>query len=347
MFVALSSRTDAVQAFEKLVDEMHAAVEDHIDAVIAERNRRDAGETVPAKFAAATPDRRLDVLERMNALALRTEGTPQGANIALGVFAWTGEVDASPPKLAAAFERITRNYPNHPVVDTALEVVERLADGKPNLSLLAGLLDELARATKSKNTRIAARMTLGQVRLAAADPSGARSAFQAVLADQPAADIEKRARRYLFEIDHLQIGMVAPDFTTKSMDDLDISLASLRGKTVLLNFWASWCPACVGEIPRLRDVAARLEGKPFAMLNVSLDHTKGEAQSAIAAMNMPGVATWYFVDERNPAAELYNVYKLPAWFLLDAQGVIRAKDPFGEKLIPAIEALIGPAPAAP
>jgi len=240
MFLALARRLDAAQAFEKLVDEMHAAEEAHIDAVIAERNRRDAGGATSADSAAARPDPRVDVLSRMNALAQRTEGSPEGATIALGVFAWAGEIGASPPKLAAAFERIARNYPNDPVIDTALEVVGRLAESASDPGVWTVPLDELARTTKSKNTRIAAMMALGQVRLHAGDPASAKTAFQGVLDAQPAIDVEKRAKGYLFEVDHLQVGMIAPDFTTKTMDDRDINLASLRGKTVLLNFWASW-----------------------------------------------------------------------------------------------------------
>jgi len=89
----------------------------------------------------------------------------------------------------------------------------------------------------------------------------------------------------------------------------------------------------------------RLKDKPFELLNVSLDHTQDEAEAVIDAMKMPGVTTWQSVEGRNPAADLYNVYKLPAWFLIDAQGVIRARDPFGEKLMPAIEALVGSAGA--
>ncbi len=240
MFMALARRLDAARAFEQLQSEMQTAVEAHIDEVIAERNRRDAGEAIAAESAGAKFDLRLDVLSRMDALAQRTEGTPEGATIALGAFAWGGEIGASPPKLTAAFDRIVRNYPNDPVVDTALEVVERLAESVPDPGAWASPLEELSRTTKSKGTRIAALMTLGHVRLHAGDPSGAKTAFQGVLDAQPALDIEKRTKGYLFEVDHLQVGMIAPDFSTKTMDGKDINLASLRGKTVLLNFWASW-----------------------------------------------------------------------------------------------------------
>ncbi len=58
----------------------------------------------------------------------------------------------------------------------------------------------------------------------------------------------------------------------------------------------------------------------------------------VKASKIPGVQTWDDRGSDNPVAKRYNVYTLPAWFLIDANGIIRARNPFGDKLIPAIHA---------
>ncbi len=86
---------------------------------------------------------------------------------------------------------------------------------------------------------------------------------------------------------------------------------------------------------------SRLRNKPFEILSVSLDDSLSELDSFVSVMNVPGIHTWDDRGPDNPIAELYNVHKLSKWFLIDEKGVIRARDPFGEKLIPAVELIVG------
>ena len=87
---------------------------------------------------------------------------------------------------------------------------------------------------------------------------------------------------------------------------------------------------------------SRLKGKPFEILAVSLDDTTAEVVGVVEALEFPGLHTWDEKGRENPVAKQYNVQNLPTWYLIDSKGVIRARDPFGEKLVPAIETVVGP-----
>lgn len=86
----------------------------------------------------------------------------------------------------------------------------------------------------------------------------------------------------------------------------------------------------------------RLKDKPFEIVSVSLDDTVTDALSMVTDMKFPGIHTWKLVEELHPVAEQYNVQSMPTWYLIDGKGVIRARDPQGEKLMPAVESILGP-----
>ena len=88
---------------------------------------------------------------------------------------------------------------------------------------------------------------------------------------------------------------------------------------------------------------SRLKGKSFEILSVSVDATRGPVAPLVKAAKAPGIHTWDEKDGKNPIATLYNARQLPKWFLLDQNGVIRARDTFGAKLIPAIKVALAPA----
>ena len=90
----------------------------------------------------------------------------------------------------------------------------------------------------------------------------------------------------------------------------------------------------------------RLKGKPFEIVNVSLDDAKTEVVTLTESAKFPGIHTWDEKGPENPIAELYNAHRLPTWYLIDGRGIIRARDPFGDKLVPAIESIVAPTEGA-
>lgn len=128
------------------------------------------------------------------------------------------------------------------------------------------------------------------------------------------------------------IGRQAPDFTQNNAEGKPISLRSLRGKYVLVDFWASWCGPCRAENPNVVKVYNTYKDKNFEILGVSLDEDRKAWLGAIEKDKL----TWLHVSDlkgwQNEVAILYNVEAVPQNWLVDPNGIIIAKNMKGEEL---------------
>ncbi|HEB82717.1 MAG TPA: TlpA family protein disulfide reductase [Gammaproteobacteria bacterium] len=120
------------------------------------------------------------------------------------------------------------------------------------------------------------------------------------------------------------IGQVvkAPDFTLKNMDEEDVRLSDFRGKVILLNFWATWCPPCVREMPSMERLQKAVDTKAFKVLAVN--QMEDEDQVFAFTGSLPEDPTFEIVfDKKSEVARAYNVRGLPTTYLLDKKGVVR------------------------
>ena len=128
------------------------------------------------------------------------------------------------------------------------------------------------------------------------------------------------------------IGAEAPGFAGQSPDGETITLESLRGKVVLIDFWASWCGPCRKENPNVVRVYDEYKDKGFEILGVSLDNKKDRWVKAIADDNL----TWPQISDlqgwRSAVARQYGVSSIPQTVLLDAEGRILARNLRGAAL---------------
>jgi cytochrome c biogenesis protein CcmG, thiol:disulfide interchange protein DsbE len=116
------------------------------------------------------------------------------------------------------------------------------------------------------------------------------------------------------------IGTTAPDFTVND-GHKTVTLSQLRGKPVLLNFWATWCPPCVQEVPSLVALQTQM-GDKVTILAVSVDDD-GEAYKSFTEKRMQGVLTIRDPDKKSSG--VFGTYQFPESFLIDKDGKIQRK----------------------
>ena len=135
----------------------------------------------------------------------------------------------------------------------------------------------------------------------------------------------KNFENKLIKIKSISIGSVAPDIILKDTSGVPISLASLRGKYVLLDFWAAWCRPCREENPNIVENYNNYKSYGFDVYQVSLDRTKEDWIRGIKQDKLPWINVSDLKYYQSEAAELYNVDRIPSAFLLDPDGMIIAK----------------------
>ncbi len=128
------------------------------------------------------------------------------------------------------------------------------------------------------------------------------------------------------------IGATAPEIELENPDGEKVPLSSLRGKYVLVDFWAAWCKPCRQENPNLVKAYQKFHKKGFEIYQVSLDKYKHAWLKAIKDDNLNWVHVSDLKHWQSAAAKLYNVRSIPANFLLDPKGKIIAKNLRGKAL---------------
>jgi peroxiredoxin len=149
------------------------------------------------------------------------------------------------------------------------------------------------------------------------------------------AMMEKQAEASKIK-DALAVGTKFPDFNETDVDGKPLSIASYKGKVVMIDFWATWCGPCVGELPNVIATYQKHHSQGFEIIGVSLDDEKDKLTAFTKDKNM----TWQqFFDGKgwgNKLALKYGIESIPADFLLDSQGNIIGKDLRGAELEAAV-----------
>lgn len=150
------------------------------------------------------------------------------------------------------------------------------------------------------------------------------------------------------------------DWKFTAADGREVDLTKLRGKVVLVDFWATWCKPCIAEIPHLKEAYAKYHAQGFEIVGISLemagiapDASPGQAAAKLAAarsrlldFTVKNELPWpQFFDGmgwKNPYTTRYGIRGIPAMFLLDREGRVVSMDARGGKLDRQLKALLGP-----
>ena len=139
----------------------------------------------------------------------------------------------------------------------------------------------------------------------------------------------------------LAVGSEAPDFAQAKPDGSVLKLSDLRGKIVLIDFWASWCKPCRRENPSVVLAYNKYKSKGFEIIGVSLDKDRGRWLQAVEQDGL----TWPQVSDlafwQNAVALQYGVRSIPFTVLVDQEGKVLATKLRGEALEKKLEELLG------
>lgn len=224
---------------------------------------------------------------------------------------------------------------------------DKLANMMPILSRMGpGGETALAslREKGGKKVKLAATMALASAMKEASEGPGgdakakeAEQLFEEVAASDD-AKLAKQAKAELFELRNLAVGKPMPELQSKDLDDKAVKLSDYKGKVVVLDVWATWCPPCRDMIPHERELVERLKDKPFTLISVSCDDKKETLKKFLEKEEMPWV---HWFDGRNgPVNQALNIRFFPTIYVLDAKGVIRYKGVRGKVMDKAVETLL-------
>jgi thiol-disulfide isomerase/thioredoxin len=236
-------------------------------------------------------------------------------------------------------------------------IKEKIKQGSDTESDLASELQEfdalLARHRAEKTDDVARILVMKAMLYAQAldNPAKGAELVRQLKQDFPETKLGKDADRMLEMLAKqeeamkaqaaLAVGARFPDFAEKDLAGSPLTLSAYKGKIVLIDFWATWCGPCVGELPNVIAAYQKYHAQGFEIIGISLDQDQGKLTSFLKDKGM----TWaqYFDGKgwQNKLAAQYGIQSIPATFLLDGEGVIIAKNLRGDKLEQALAKRLG------
>ncbi|MCE2435578.1 MAG: carboxypeptidase regulatory-like domain-containing protein [Candidatus Latescibacteria bacterium] len=157
----------------------------------------------------------------------------------------------------------------------------------------------------------------------------------------------KKELRYMAELEMkmeerptLSLGDMAPEFEAQRLDGSTFRLSDYRGKkAVLIDFWATWCPPCIDEIPTIKRIAETYRDQGLEVVGVSLDREEKALRDFVKEEKLNYVQV--FDEEKSDAiAKSYGVWGIPSVFLVDKNGVLNAMKLRGDRTEVAVKALL-------
>ncbi len=123
-------------------------------------------------------------------------------------------------------------------------------------------------------------------------------------------------------IEGVQVGNLAPDFQLPNLDSGALSLNELRGKPVILNFWATWCRPCVTEMPYLQEIHEEYSDEGLMLLAIDIDENPSQVEEFLQNNNL---SLPVLLDIGGVVAQKYGIQYIPTTYFIDGDGVIQEK----------------------
>jgi thioredoxin-like negative regulator of GroEL len=165
----------------------------------------------------------------------------------------------------------------------------------------------------------AIRFNLGVVLMRQARDDEGAAVLRAYLEEFPKGAMAETARRYIADPRRTR-ARFAPSFTVETLQGERLSLADLKEKTVVLDFWATWCGPCVAAIPELKDLLRKHSGTPLVLVSISVDQDEDTWRKFVSRQSM----SWpQYRDQDRRLQEMFGVRAFPTYIVIDGDGIIR------------------------
>jgi peroxiredoxin len=275
---------------------------------------------------------------RFEALAGECEGTEVAASAWIWVFRLAqqqGEIETARKTLT----KLLAEYIESPALSELPD--ELVWDYRLGQETCLAALKRLSESSPHARVRSGALLNQGAL-LMATRPDAARALFERVLEEfGDTGRHSERARGNLFELDHLQGGMPAPEIEGQDPTGETLELSDFRGRVVVLVFWGHWCHWCRAMYAHERELVERLSGEPFALVGVNSDVDREGLRKVLATEQIKWPNFWDGPQgTRGPIARRWNVTSWPTIYVLDAEGTIRFRDVRGPALDRAVDELL-------
>jgi peroxiredoxin len=277
-----------------------------------------------------------DAVARVNGEFILEADITREIELTRASFALSNRDDAEAPSRSAVLEElISRKMQVQDASKAGVEVSPQEVDNElANVLQRTGdSLQELEAALEKHNLK------LDDIKLVIANTSMVNKYIAEYVVADASTDAERQNRvnewrTTLFQTSKVErfkssgtgpaprVGSEAPDFTLKDLGGKEVKLSDLRGRPVMLNFWATWCPPCRAEIPVIRELYAETNanGEAYEILGVA---TQSDAQTIQAFAEELDITFPILPDAENRITELYHVLPIPTSFFIDKDGIIR------------------------
>jgi peroxiredoxin len=251
--------------------------------------------------------------------------------------------------------------------ESAAETYLKREGGDPKTRALAAFVDVMSAASRGENDAAIEDLKrfvsggskvepetlygLGETFLQRLNAEGQTDQTQAVARLFAEGPFDKEVQQHFANrLERLQlIGKPAPTIDAQDIDGDAVRLNDLKGRVVLVEFWATWCPPCLAAIPELNDLYERFRDKDFEIIGVSTDalregNNPDQARSTIRQIVVDAYIPWRVVLDRQGQTSLaskFGVTEVPAGFLIDQDGQIVRVDLRGQDLNQAVAKLLG------